>query len=667
MSKQKLKELVALSRYYGSDPEFVLAGGGNTSYKTAGRLYIKASGVSLADISEQGFVRLRRDRLADMWGSEYPQDPQKREARVLKDLLEAREPGEEGKRPSVETLLHDLLEAPYVVHSHPPLVNALTCSKEGRRAAAALLGETALWIPTVNPGYILASRTREALRGYREKHRRDPNFLLFQNHGLCAAGRSPEEIRLSTGRLIRKIRQAAGPAPRFDPGETDRERAAELAPALRMLLMEDSSILSFHSSGPVSSFLEGRSAFAGLSTSITPDHIVYCGHKPLFVSRRSSVDQQYGLIQEGIERHRAEYGVSPVIICVEKLGVFAWGRSKRNADVALAVFLDAVKVALLSRSFGGLRPLPGDQVEFIRNWEAEAFRKRVGGARSSAAAAGPASGRSPLTERIALVTGAAQGFGAGIASSLLAEGANVVIADIDGPGVSKRAQVLGQRYGPGRCLSLTSDVADESSVAAMIGETVLGFGGLDLLVSNAGVLQAGSLEQMDLRSFDFVSRVNYRGFFLCTKHASRAMKIQHRFQDGYFMDIVQINSKSGLSGSNKNFAYAGSKFGGIGLTQSFALELVEFNIKVNAICPGNFFDGPLWADPKRGLFVQYLRAGKVPGARSIEEVRRFYESKVPMKRGCRVEDVARALLYIVSQTYETGQAVPVTGGQNMLK
>jgi sorbitol-6-phosphate 2-dehydrogenase len=211
------------------------------------------------------------------------------------------------------------------------------------------------------------------------------------------------------------------------------------------------------------------------------------------------------------------------------------------------------------------------------------------------------------------------------------------------------------------------NVSDETSVGEMIRETVLSYGGLDLLVSNAGVLKAGSLEELDLQSFEFVNRINYTGFFLCCKYASQTMKIQHNFQSDYFMDIVQINSKSGLSGSNKNFAYAGSKFGGIGLTQSFALELVQFNIKVNAICPGNFFDGPLWSDPKHGLFVQYLRTGKVPGARSIEEVRRFYESKVPMKRGCRVEDVARALLYIVNQTYETGQAMPVTGGQIMLK
>ena len=135
----------------------------------------------------------------------------------------------------------------------------------------------------------------------------------------------------------------------------------------------------------------------------------------------------------------------------------------------------------------------------------------------------------------------------------------------------------------------------------------------------------------------------------------------------YFSDVIQINSKSGLEGSNKNGAYAGGKFGGIGLTQSFAKELVSDCIKVNSICPGNFFDGPLWSDPDRGLFVQYLRAGKVPGAESIADVKRFYESKVPMNRGCTVQDVVKAVYYVIDQKYETGQAVPVTGGQVMLK
>jgi sorbitol-6-phosphate 2-dehydrogenase len=145
------------------------------------------------------------------------------------------------------------------------------------------------------------------------------------------------------------------------------------------------------------------------------------------------------------------------------------------------------------------------------------------------------------------------------------------------------------------------------------------------------------------------------------------MKAQFEADPAKFFDIIQINSKSGLEGSNKNCAYAGGKFGGIGLTQSFAKELVEYGIKVNAVCPGNYFEGPLWMDPEKGLFVQYLKAGKVPGARTTDDVKRFYEAKVPMNRGCFPVDVARAILYCVEQAYETGQAIPVTGGQNMLK
>ena len=168
-------------------------------------------------------------------------------------------------------------------------------------------------------------------------------------------------------------------------------------------------------------------------------------------------------------------------------------------------------------------------------------------------------------------------------------------------------------------------------------------------------------------NFEFVTLINYTAYYLCAKYASKIMKIQNRIAPDYMTDIIQINSKSGLAGSNKNFAYAGSKFGGIGLTQSFALELAPYQIKVNAICPGNLLDGPLWSDPEKGLFVQYLNAGKVPGAKTVADVKKFYESKVPMNRGCREADVVVAILYLIEQKYETGQAVPVTGGQEMLK
>lgn len=269
--------------------------------------------------------------------------------------------------------------------------------------------------------------------------------------------------------------------------------------------------------------------------------------------------------------------------------------------------------------------------------------------------------------KIFIVTGGAQGFGEGIVRDLYKQGANIVIADLNDAKANELASEL-NASGQGNMVTFfKTNVAEAASVEALVEFTVKEFGGLDVMISNAGILRAGGLDEMTPETFDLMTKVNYTGYFMCAKYASAVMKTQNRYKPDHFTDIIQINSKSGLKGSNKNFAYAGGKFGGIGLTQSWAMELMPYNVKVNSICPGNFFDGPLWSDPQNGLFVQYLNAGKVPGAKTINDVKRFYEAQVPANRGCRVIDVMRAIYYVIEQEYETGQAIPVTGGQNMLK
>lgn len=266
-----------------------------------------------------------------------------------------------------------------------------------------------------------------------------------------------------------------------------------------------------------------------------------------------------------------------------------------------------------------------------------------------------------LAGKIAIVTGGAQGFGFGLAKAISAEGASVVIADMN----EAQGKIAVEELGGNAAFAFVN-VADPESVQNLMISAVEQFGGIDIFVANAGVLKAGALPEMTPENFDFVTKVNYIGYFLCVKYASEIMKAQYEADNSKWFDIVQINSKSGLEGSKANFAYAGGKFGGIGLTQSFALELVPWQIKVNSICPGNFYDGPLWSDPERGLFVQYLNAGKVPGAKTVEDVKNFYLAKSPIHRGCTPDDVAKALMYCVEQCYETGQAIPVTGGQVML-
>ena len=249
---------------------------------------------------------------------------------------------------------------------------------------------------------------------------------------------------------------------------------------------------------------------------------------------------------------------------------------------------------------------------------------------------------------------------------MVKQGAVVFIADLNLEGAEKLAAALNAEEKKQTAFAVKVNVADEESVENMFETAALTCGGLDLCISNAGVLRASSILEQDMASFRFVTDINYTAFAVVTKHCARLMKRQYAAAPSWPTDIIQINSKSGLEGSNKNGSYAGGKFGGIGLVESFALELVAYGIKVNAICPGNFFDGPLWSDPEKGLFVQYLKAGKVPGAQTVADVKAFYEAKVPMNRGCSGPDVLKAVLYLVEQIYETGQALPVTGGQVML-
>ncbi len=256
-------------------------------------------------------------------------------------------------------------------------------------------------------------------------------------------------------------------------------------------------------------------------------------------------------------------------------------------------------------------------------------------------------------DKVALVTGGAQGLGAAICKRLAQEGAHVVVADLNLPGAEMTSGEIISDLDR-KSLAVKVDVTDETQVAAMVDRTIDAFGKVDIVVSNAGVLIADSIEQFPAEKWRLVMNVNLFGYFLVAKHAARVMIPQ---KSGV---IVQINSKSGKKGSYKSSAYAASKFGGIGLTQSLALELAEHNIRVNSICPGNLLDSPLWTD---SLYKQYA----IKWGITEEEVRQKYIDQVPMKRGCTYEDITNTLVFLASDqaSYMTGQAINVTGGQEM--
>ena len=258
-----------------------------------------------------------------------------------------------------------------------------------------------------------------------------------------------------------------------------------------------------------------------------------------------------------------------------------------------------------------------------------------------------------LHEKVAIVTGAAQGLGEALAHRLAAEGADVVVGDISDERAEETVTLIADRYGV-RARSFHADVTDASQCEAMVDTTLDAFGRLDIAVSNAGILFAGSVTEIEPGRWAKVIEVNLIGYFHVARAAARAMIPQ---KSG---SIIQVNSKSGKKGSYKNSAYASSKFGGVGLTQSLGLELAEHGVRVNAICPGNLLDSPLWVD---SLYAQYAQRWGT----TEEEVRKRYTDQVPMKRGCTYEDVANVMVFLASDqsSYMTGQAINVTGGQEM--
>ncbi len=255
--------------------------------------------------------------------------------------------------------------------------------------------------------------------------------------------------------------------------------------------------------------------------------------------------------------------------------------------------------------------------------------------------------------KVALVTGGAQGLGQALCQRLAREGCDVVVADIKIEQAQATADEIAQSTGR-RTLALRMDVTDEVSVQAGYAQLMEMFGRLDILVSNAGILIAEEVAESDAGKWRAVMNVNLFGYYLTAREAARIMKPAGRGV------IIQINSKSGKKGSFKNSAYAASKFGGIGFTQSLALELAEYGVRVNAVCPGNLLEGTLW---QQSLFDQYARNQGL----TVEQVRQKYIDQVPMKRSCTYDDVCNVVIFLASDqsSYMTGQAINVTGGQEM--
>jgi rhamnose utilization protein RhaD (predicted bifunctional aldolase and dehydrogenase)/NAD(P)-dependent dehydrogenase (short-subunit alcohol dehydrogenase family) len=655
--KPEISELLKISDHYGSNKDYVIAGGGNTSYKDDQTIWIKASGSPLAGLSEENLVALSREKLKIISEKNYSEDPVTREEEVKTDLYNSMlEPGK-NKRPSVETSLHEMIKYKYVVHLHPALINGLLCSRNAKMMTTQLFGDKVLFVPYTDPGYTLFKKLEYEIALYRVKHQQDPQIIFLENHGSFISSDSTEEIHRIYNEIIGKISETINPL--YDQAKLPYNPLLnKVLPAIRMLLSEDhTKVIRFRNNNLIAKFHKSQQEFQKISHPLTPDTIVYCKYRYIYIEQSATPERILESFKSQLERFVQEYKFLPRIIIIKDMGILAVEDSYTAAESVLDVYEDLIRITHYASFCGGTKLLTPDQITFIDQWEVENYRRKIAQGDKST---------DKLKNKIAIVTGGAQGFGAGIAKSLYELKVNVVIADLNEESGIAFTASLNKPKSPNKAVFVKADVSDAASVKELIISAVQEFGGLDIMISNAGILRAGGLDEIEPEVFSKSTDVNYAGYFHCVKYASEVMKLQNLEKPEYFSDIIQINSKSGLRGSNRNFAYAGAKFGGIGLTQSFAMELAPNRIKVNSICPGNYYEGPLWSDPQNGLFVQYLRAGKVPGARTVDDIRKFYEEQVPMRRGCKLGDLMKAILYVIDQEYETGQAIPVTGGQVML-
>lgn len=664
---KQIEDLIAISRKFGHDSRFVIAGGGNTSYKDENRLWVKASGHALATITEDGFAVLDRALLNEMGEKAYNEDTAIREEQVKNDLSVACITKD--RRPSVETSLHNCMGFAFVVHLHPTLVNGLMCSVNAEAACKEIFPD-ALYIEYTDPGYTLFKKVYDRIKAYKAEKGKEPQVIFLQNHGIFVGGDTTAEIEGIYSEVLGKLEAKVAALPEGDTAVS--ETVTDVVPAIRQMLSRSGrgfKTLKVTKNALVDFFIDGcsvtstgsvtdcpgKSGFDKIAKPFTPDIIVYCKSSYIFIEAESD-EEILKQAEEKIEAFVSGKGYTPKVLLIKGIGLIAVGDSSRNAQIITDVFTDAMKIAFYAQSFGGEHPMERAWIDFIDNWEVENYRRKV----ASSASKGRVEGRTII------VTGAAQGFGEGIARELMAQGANIVVADLNEATGEKTAASFNEKAGANKAIFVKTNVADMASLRNLMKETILNFGALDAFVSNAGVVRAGGLDVMTPENFEFVTKINYEAYFFCAKVASHIMKIETKYDPEYFADIIQVNSKSGLRGSKANFAYAGGKFGGIGLTQSFALELAPDRVKVNSICPGNYYDGPLWSNPENGLFIQYLNAGKVPGAKTVQDVKDYYLAQVPMRKGCNPVDVCKAILYAIDQTGETGQAIPVTGGQVML-
>ena len=371
---QNIKELITVSRRYGKDKAFVIAGGGNTSFKDENQIWIKASGVALETIDENGFVCLSRTKLKILSSKTYSEESARREAQVKADLANAIV-SMGNNRPSVETSLHEIIDYPFVVHTHPTLVNALMCSNNGASMCHKLFGDQSLFIPYTDPGYILFKKVETEIAAFTTKYGHAPKIIFLENHGILVAANTVDEIDEIYFSIMEKIELRIGETlPDDEPKSFDSpiiDKIVQLHDGFEGYVAEGiGSSLICHFAKDAKSFLKANTAF-------TPDDIVYCKAYYLFLPAFIDEQAQIESARILISKYFNTYGYLPKVLVLEGKGVIGVEENAKSVQNVIEVYSNILKISMLSEYFGGPKFMNKDQIDFIDNWEVENYRRKM--------------------------------------------------------------------------------------------------------------------------------------------------------------------------------------------------------------------------------------------------------------------------------------------------
>jgi len=659
-----LGQLVYLSHLVGADPALAQAGGGNTSFKCvekdfAGRdvetLWVKSTGADLRDIDRRGFTALRLEEVRLLRHKASMTDEEMM-AFMAACMVDVRHP-----LPSIESLIHVIPPWKWIVHTHDIAVPALTDTPKKDQFVREALGEDVAYVGYTRSGFPLAKAIM-ALQGLDKL-----KGLVVGKHGLVAWGTTAKECYENLHRLITRAEEYLKPKraakdplakrrhPATEPAARD-TTARTLLPVLRGMLSRQRKVIlhlddSYEALRYVDSELAKQIHRRGMAT---PEHILRCGRQPMYVDAQLAVmsaEEATSTLGQAITTFENDYrasfakhgkgtemlGPGPRIVLLPGIGVVAAGRDKRNAEIAAECYREVVRVMEIVESYDQFRFLEEASAFEFEYWPLELARLRAH--------------EPDLARRVAVITGGAGGMGRAIAERFALEGCHVVITDLDGEGARRAAEAVAQKAGdPHRALGVRADATNEGETAAAFSQAVRTYGGVDVLVCNAGIVQTSPVEKITEETWDRHFDVNVKGYFLAAREAVRIMKAQGGGS------IIFNASKAAYAAANENAAYASSKAAVASLARNLALELAPHGIRAN------YFNADFVDTPMMRKMIQDRAASKgISTDQQIEEYRRrnlLGVGPIPP------EAVAEAALFLASDRsrYTTGSVITVDGG-----